>query len=234
MHTTFKKLGAFILALVMIFALSATAFAADTTGDVYQDDSKTAVSGTNIPLTKSIVFFNENGSNVYEPDITYTYAVTPVTVNAGATVTDDGEYNLPTNDPVTVRVNNGVANGVTGVTLSFSPANAPVAALSTGTEVEKSGNLTVDLSKFPHAGIYRYLVTETQDPADVTEKGLEARDTTTAGNKYDNTRYLDVYIANKADGSGLELKGAVFFKVDAVPSAFASISVALVTYTPFT
>ena len=205
-----KKIGALVLAIAMILSLSSVAFAADTAGDVYTDDSKTVVNGTNIPINKSIVFFNQNGSSVYEPNITYTYTVATVTVNNGATVTDDGDLNSPSNDPVTVRVNSGVADGVTGTTISFSATNQAVTnVIATGTEVEKIGNLTVDLTKFDHAGIYRYKVTESQNPPDVTTVGLEARDAS-----YSNERYLDVYIANGTTAGTLVLSGAVFFKTD--------------------
>lgn len=205
-----KKIAALVLSIAMILSLSSVAFAADTAGDVYTNNSQTVVNGTNIPINKSIVFFNQNGSSVYEPNITYTYTVATVTVNNGATVTDDGELNLPSNDPVTVRVNSGVADGVTGTTISFSATNQAVTnVIATGTEVEKTGNLTVDLSKFDHAGIYRYKVTESQNPTDVTTVGLEARDTS-----YSNERYLDVYIANGTTAGTLVLSGAVFFKTD--------------------
>lgn len=224
MKSTFKKFGALVLVVVMMLSLSVVAFAADTAGDVYTDDSQTAISGNNIPLKKSIIFFNQNGSSVYEPNITYTYTVTPGTVPTnGATVTDDGEFN--TNNPVTVRVNNGVADGVTGGTIVFSAANDAVAnVISTGTEVEKSVNLSVDLSKFDHAGIYRYLVTETPNPTDVSTVGMEARTS-----EYNATRYLDVYIKNGT--SGLELFGAVFFKTDAKDSSNTPATTAITTTT---
>lgn len=207
-----KKLTALLLALVMVLAIGSTALAADTTGDVYKDDSKTTTSGTNIPLNKSIVFFNLNGSDVYEPNITYSYTVTPFAADhqgepLSATVTDDGERNGDV--PVTVTVNNGIADGVGNTTITFSSANNPVAAAEKGAEIEKSSNLAVDLSKFTHAGIYRYKITETYDHAPETV-GMDAR---TAD--YSNERYLDVYIKNNAAGTGLELSGAVIFKTDA-------------------
>jgi hypothetical protein len=199
-----KKISALLLALVMVLAIGATAFAAD---DSYKGsgNANTNVSGNNIPLYKAIVMFNTDGSEIREPNVSFTYTVTPATVANNTTVTDDGSNNG--NDPVTVKVNDGVAGAFNStLTLNFADSNAKVTAAQDGTKLEKNGNLVIDPSVFTHAGIYRYLITETSDPADVATVGLDAR---TAN--YDNTRYLDVYIKNKDDGSGFELSAAVIF-----------------------
>ncbi len=110
------------------------------------------------------------------------------------------------NNPVTVKVYDGVAGAfASSLTLSFADTNTKVAAAQSGTEVEKTGNLTVTLSAFQHAGIYRYKITEVANPTDVISVGLDARDSA-----YDSTRYLDVYIKNGSNG--LEMYGAVIFK----------------------
>ena len=216
-----KKIGALMLALVMVLSLGSVAFAADDTYTGSGNANATGVvGGTTIPLTKSIVFFNSNGSQIREPNISFTYTVTPVdaaTANqgkplSGVTVTDDGRLN--SNTPVTVTVNDGVAAAFTSsLTLDFSDkkteggstvANKQNAAVN-GTEIEKTGNLVVNPTVFPHAGIYRFVINEAATPSDVTSVGLDTRDVA-----YDSTRYLDVYIKNGT--SGLEMYGAVIFK----------------------
>lgn len=214
-----KKILAMILAVMMVMAMSVAAFA-DNNGDVYQDDSLTAVNTTNntIPLKKSIIMYNINGSDVYEPHIVYTYTVAPVTDAALlGHVTDDGEYN--SNVPVTAKVNAGVVNGVifagTDNTISFDPSNTIVTTSATGVEVEYGTNLTVDLSKFTHAGIYRYLITEADNSAAVTAAGMDRP------SGYSSERYLDVYLSNggtvdaTTNPAGLQLTGAVIFRTDA-------------------
>lgn len=225
MKKSFKKFGVIVLALAMVFALTATAWAAT---DVYSGSGKTeaTITGTNIPLTKGIVLFNTDGSEIREPNISFTYTVTPIDPTAanqgkplsGVTVTDDGSKNSGT--PVTVTVNDGVAAAITTstLTLEFKATNPKVAAAQTGTEVEKTGNFVVDATKFPHAGVYRYKISETANPSDVTTVGLDARDTAA----YDSTRYLDVYIKNvmvdndndpsTPDVASLAMYGAVIFK----------------------
>lgn len=210
-----KKIAALVLAFAMILSLSSVAFAAD---DTYtgSENANAIISGTTIPLTKSIVLFNTDGSEIREPNISFTYTVTPVDMTAenqgkpltGVTVTDDGSRNKidGTKTPVTVTVNDGVATAfTTTLTLSFADTNAKFAAAQAGTELEKTGNLVINPTVFPHAGIYRFKISETANPTDVTSVGLDARD-----EAYDTTRYLDVYIKNGE--TGLEMYGAVIFK----------------------
>lgn len=220
-----KKIGALLLALVMVLAMGTTSFAAD---DIYtgSENSNALISGTDIPLTKGIVLFNTDSSEIREPNISFTYTVTPVDPTAanqgkplaGVTVTDDGSRNSGT--PVTVNVYDGVDAAFTStLTLSFADTNQKVAAAKSGTELEKSGNLVVVPSAFPHAGIYRFVITEAANPTNVTSVGLDSRT-----NNYQNTRYLDVYIKN--GDSGLEMYGAVIFKssaTDAVDSTKGDI-----------
>jgi hypothetical protein len=208
-----KKIGALLLAIVMVLAIGTSAFAAED--DTYKgSESPNAVisGGTNIPLTKSIVMFNTDGEAIREPNIKFTYAVTPVNnANLGeplenVTVTDDGYRN---NDvPVTVNVYNGVATAFPKkLELEFKDSADKVTAAKSGTELEKTGNLEINLDAFSHAGVYRFKITETANPSDVYSAGLDTR-----GTDYKNYRYLDVYIKNEENGSGLEMYGAVIFQ----------------------
>ena len=224
-----KKILALILAVMMVMAMSVTALADDD--NVYtgvNQTEATSVSGTtSIPLNKTIVIFNtDDSTSVREPDITFSYAITKATSAAagallsGTTVTDG------TN---TVTVYNGVTEAISGHTPITNPSNIVYAQSNTvnattkGYEDEKTTNITIDPEGFPHAGIYRYLITETPNPSDVTLRGLEARDTTDTdsdGKTYDNTRYLDVYIynpdydatSNPTGHTTLWMAGAVIFK----------------------
>lgn len=218
-----KKIGALLLAIMMI-AVVGLAYATDA-DDTYTgsgNDNADNFAGLDatpqtIPITKGIVFFNVNGSDVYEPNVTFSYEVAPDTAVAEdgstATVTDDGSLN--NNIPVVRNVYPGPAGGVDGTSISFAAntTNGTHTAAAAGTEVEKTANLTLDISKFKRPGIYRYIITESvtspsagaNDSAKLQAAGLTARDA-----NYDNTRYLDVYIRNGS--SGLEMYGAVIFK----------------------
>lgn len=214
---TMRKISALMLAIMMIAVVGAAFAATDIYSGSNQVENTHDITGgligeTTIPLTKGIVLFNTDGSEIREPNISFTYTVTPVDTTAanqgqplvGVTVTDDGSRN--NNNSVTVNVYDGVAGAFAStLTLSFADTNAKVVAAQSGTEVEKTGNLAVTLSAFQHAGIYRYKITEVASPTNVASVGLDARDSS-----YDSARYLDVYIKNGTNG--LEMYGAVIFK----------------------
>ncbi len=208
----FMRIGAIVLAIMMI-AMVGLAYATGDDDTYTGSGSSNAITGTGnrigettIPLTKSIVFFNKNGSNVYEPNITFNYAVTPATVAADGTTATVTDGSSPA---VTRNVYPGPSGGVTGTSITFAPGSTTVATAAAGAEVEESGNLTFVPSAFTKPGIYRYVITESvagtgTDAQNLAAAGLTARD---AG--YTTTRYLDVYVRNAT--SGLEMYGAVIF-----------------------
>lgn len=219
-----KKLTALLLALVMVLAIGSTALA-DTNNTWKGSDDGTGLATTNIagtttiPLNKTLIFINKNESPVHEPNITYTYAVASQ---------DPGEAKVTDADNDSIKVTAGPTGGVyfddtTDPTNKASEiifsSNNTVATKEKGNEIQKSTNMSVDITKFNHAGVYRYKITETASP-DVAAVGIE-RDAT----DYDNTRYLDVYIGRKVTGgtgtatdpyvysdTELEMKGAVIYK----------------------
>lgn len=225
MKKTLKRLGALALVLCLVLALSSVAWAADDTYTGSGNDNADNFTGLNdspqtIPITKGIIFFNANGSNVYEPNVTFSYAVTP-----DMNVAEDGSTATVTDGqtpPVVRKVYRGPTNGVTGTTISFAAntTNGTHTTAADGAEVEQSGNLGLDISKFSKPGIYRYLITEsvtnpssgTNDSENLQLAGLAKRD-----DNYKNTRYLDVYIryfdhdSNPDTDPILQMYGAVIF-----------------------
>jgi len=201
-----KKLTALLLALVMVLAMSATAFAADDTYKGANDPNAIGVAGTEaIPMTKSIIFFNENSSAVYEPNITFKYTVEPATLAESTTTVNDG-----TN---VAYVHPGVTGGVAGVEIPFTSTTDAKTSSPDGVEVEETRDLSVDLSKFSAPGIYRYKITErvgASTDAAGDNDALKAAGLTAREDGYIDTRYLDVYIRYNA-ARELEMYGAVIF-----------------------
>ena len=204
---TIKKIGALALALALVLALGVTAFADSTvvTGnyDANAGTNTTVVttSGSeSITLSKTIVYFNPDGVAVREPDIDYSYTIAPETMDGTTTVID-----INNNSPVVVLT--GATGGVaTSATISINPGTS-VTATTAGSPKVYTTALSVDMTKFTHAGIYRYKITETNTDIAVASTGvLRASD---ANNEI---RYMDVYIKNGT--SGLELQGATIFKVN--------------------
>lgn len=210
-----KKISALVLAVVMVMAMGTMAFADDDNVYTGVDQTEaTSVSGTtSIPLNKTIVIFNtDDNTTVREPDITFSYALAKV----DSTAADGAQLSSTVSDGTnTVRVYNGVPSAVTAPTaITYSQSNT-VSATTKGFEDEKTTNITVDPTAFPHAGIFRYVITETSNPVSVADRGLEAH---TAS--YDSTRYLDIYIYNP-DGSTHTtqwMEAAVIFKTQVTTS----------------
>lgn len=111
MKNTLKKLGALVLVVVMMMSLSVGAFAEVT------KEHGTETSSNTFTIAKDIVLFNTTaGTPIYEPNVTYTYAIT-AGAPGNATITDDPAVTTYDNDAansVTVQVKAG--NG--GVTLT--------------------------------------------------------------------------------------------------------------------
>lgn len=209
----FMRIGALVLAIMMITMVGA-AYAADGTNNTNDDtgslnnetDPNTAiktVSSNTFTLNKTLIMFNPETVGVYEPSIQYTYNVTTVTVNTGATVTDDGSLNNGT--PVTYQVKSGVAGGLTCTSATaFSNSNKVTGVNPAGTLVEKTITLTTDPTVFSAAGIYRYKLTDTTNVDDLNAVGI----TRPTGYKVD--RYIDLYVKN----DGNNANGTPKFKID--------------------
>ena len=123
-----KKLIALMLALVMVMVLGATAFAATTKQDGVQVNN----GATSFTINKEIVLFNTDGSQIYEPNVTYTYKLTGVNPN-GAKITDNpatSKYDGTTDTSVTVQVKEGTG----GVTIQAKDSNGTLVGNAAGVD----------------------------------------------------------------------------------------------------
>ena len=242
MHSTIKKLGAILLALTLLFALSATAFAAgeeelgqdksvvdgstvisdagakqDYTDSDYTDSipGTYAALGNTVRIDKEIIIFNTRSTDtiVYLPNVKFNYTIAAATVTAGTpTITDERDNSA--------KVKSGVAAALstTSADVSFSNVNG----IKTGyTTISSATYVTTKTTGVAAAGYFDVTFT----PANFGSAGIyryiitEAEDTTLTRAKagvtntsYTATRYLDVYVRNNAAGTGLEIYGYVLFE----------------------
>ena len=239
--TMIKRMLSAASSVIMTSVIAASAFSASaaTTPNSGNDaaviHSITPANTTSFTVTKDIILFNVDGSNIYEPNVHYTYSIAGATVNDGTTVKG---LTLETTDPadetVTVAVRSGSlassvvtiqgANGL-GVagdagetaTLVFGDdtnhnkaTNKETDNITTTNEntAERALTVNIDATKFPAdspAGIYRYVITDTTTPATLTAAGIERNA------NYDTARYLDVYTKYGNDGK-LQVYGYVLLK----------------------
>lgn len=181
----------------------------DSDNDGTNESATYAAVGNKISIDKEIVIFNTNTSDtvVYLPNITYTYTIAAATVASDKHITD--EFNLSgtiysgvedalSTKTATIAYSNGTSGsaGVTG-----GQTAAYVTTTSDGVAVAGKFDIEFNSSKFSHAGIYRYVITESAN-----DRAAAAVSNT----EYVNTRYLDVYVKNGENG--LEIYGYVLYE----------------------
>ena len=230
---TLRKISALVLVIMMI-AVVGTAWAATTLDeDVSLKDGDVTISaqgvlqdgedkgddtagvyksvGNTVTIEKDIIVFNSSVAGtkktVHYPNVSYTYTISQVGTEAtviGTNTKITDEYSLSAN--VFGSVLNAVTNTGKAATVAFSDSDT-VSTDKGGTVISKTFDFTFDPSKFPHAGVYRYLITETEHNTSTRQNADVIQ-----GADYNNTRYLDVYVMNNSAGTGLEIYGYVLFE----------------------
>lgn len=158
-----KKILALVVAALLVLSTTA-ALAAD--GD--------PITSVNIPKT---IDLNGSLTNVYSPNITYTFTLTPVDPATGATVNDG---------TTTVGVKRGEVDGATlgnSGNVEFTSAETAVA-----TDITEDLVINFDATKFTTPGVYRYELIDTTTDATLNAAGI------TRDSSYVDTYYLDVYV----------------------------------------
>ena len=203
-HKAYKRIAALALTLMLVFALSATAFAAqemDSSG-VVGSTSESLNKTLNIPVKLKV--YNPETVNVYAPNITYTFTV--AAGSAGKEITDSTGVKAKTKT---------AAVPTYASTLSWASASTLVGASSSGDDSSTANvqNLALDFSgvSFGAAGVYRYTITES---ATYTGTGVTAG--ATGLDTADNTKhvlYLDVYVKD-GTAAGDTIYGYVLHTAD--------------------
>ncbi len=206
-----RKIGALLLALVMVLA-TATAFGAaslGTSSNIGEAGTWTA-DDTPIPLDKSVIIrkeitaFNPDEGLIYGPEIVYTYGIASASDTELVTITDEtGDHASGLQTTTTALGATAITSGTPTLTGTgenvIAWTNADILEASS-TGIANYKNLTIDFSSvvFSQPGVYRYKITETPDA--YTTSGV----TGTTGT---HIRYLDVYVMRSslygktADGS---------------------------------
>ena len=237
-----KKIGALVLALVMVLSLSAMALAegeADMTdesgviGEFATPDTPTTQNDA-VKIYKEITAYNPESCTVNAPTITYNYTIGAATVADGTTITDNALHHNKIND-ADVQASVAVKAGVGTPTITGTAAG--VLAITTADQLSASQYgtanrfaLTVSFANIfktvtsdsttakYSAGVYRYVIAETTTAE--TKKAAGIAEGTVA-----KTLYMDVYV----DGSG-NIYGYTLFtdneSIDATTSDAAAATAA--------
>ena len=212
---TLKKIAGITLATLMIAGIAGSAFAEEApntfTAGVSEHETLGTKIGNSISFQKELVIYNtsEAGVTVHEPNVTYTYSIAPVDANAAAeakldnvTVTDREEDHEESKTAVTAVVYNGVVKAVNFTTYEaeFSSEFKIENVNTAGAVASRTLTLDFNPSVFSHAGIYRYLITETEDSTlSRANAGVTHNTDENEGAVYQATRILDVYVRDEYD-----------------------------------
>lgn len=199
----FMKLGAVVLAIVMVLSMSVTAFATSlpeslTSGKVGSDAGTALVRKVNI--AKSLNVTNPDETVINAPAISYSYSIAGVA--AGQSITDKDNVQAITRAvPSTLPTLSGTAANTIAWTTSdqVSASSSGTTENVTASSTVNTKYLTVDFSSvtFSQAGVYRYVITETVLESAYTNSGVTRGASGTASGtpaQYTETRYLDVYV----------------------------------------
>jgi len=208
-----KKIGALVLAVIMM--MTVTAFAVELNNgevggsDVFATDNPTD-QGKSINLLKELKVYNLDETSIKAPTISYTYTLTAG--EAGVSITD-AATDHENNTAVTVQTKAGLIPGVTVTgSTNGTPHTSGATAADGATSVSDTIEWTTDTSLtastdgtantqklninftnivFGAAGVYRYVITETLTSG-YTYDNTGVTETTSTVNKH--IRYLDVYV----------------------------------------
>ena len=189
-----RKIGALVLAVMMI-AVAGIVVADTTMGE--SGIANLAAEDKIIVIKKQITAFNPAESTVNAPTITYNYAIEAG--SSGKTVKDANGVSTSTVE--------GVTEGLvytTSVSWSAVVAGDKLTTAAGGHANTKDITINFTNVTFPHAGVYRYKITETPT---YTNTGV-----VDGGGSH--IRYLDVYVKNAATEGEYEIFGYVLFTND--------------------
>ena len=204
----FKKIGAFVLVVVMMLALSVSAFAANMTGESgvigeFETPDTPTAQGTSVIIYKEITAYNPEECTVNAPTVTYEYTIAAGSANKN--IYDANSHHNPVaNAHVLTKAGVGTPTitGTSAGTLALVPGTNTLNASANGTANRFPLTVSFEGITFPGAGVYRYVITETTTEAVKNAAGI-------AEGSGANTLYLDVYV----DGDS-SIYGYVLFTND--------------------
>lgn len=198
-----KKILAILITALMVGAMA--------TGTMAQSQNTDGTFGDSTSPGSSIGTLDTNGE-------TYTKGITTTTFNVHFDVKGDNASRPKTKFSYTIQNGSAVAATASSPAIYAGVADGvklPTSAVTdawdqvNSTESTDTIGLTFDATKFSHAGIYRYILTETALTNEQTAIGISDGDTANTPSHTTNTLYLDVYVGEV--NNNLAVTGAVLF-----------------------
>ena len=196
-----KRIVSLLVTLLLVLAMFSMATAQEVlVNGISGESNDSALKKENaVLIMKELKVYNTTGKDIYLPTVGYNYTITSEAVADGTTVTDTHDHvgyvyagKLSALDATSKRVAFGPST-----TAGYTAAGAaqsisqPTAASASGTSYYGGFTVGVDPDELGHAGVWRYVITESEDSTNTLAKaGIVHQDT----NAYKAVRYLDVYV----------------------------------------
>jgi hypothetical protein len=206
MKTT-KRIAALLMAVVMVFAMSAVAFADTYSGSSTDENDQ-------FTFTKSIYVRNHLEGTYYSPNVTFTYTIAPATEDYDAHAESVQVYPGKTGGLVGVATGNETIEN-DGATVKVAFSSQSVSEVNPeGKAVTETVTLKVVKTAFAgetKPGVYRYKITDSTSADTLTAAGL------VRPSDYETERFIDVYMKMGTSDS-LEPVIVVVAKEEKVPT----------------
>ena len=212
-----KRIGAIILALVMVLGMSTMVFATEpeepvttspttlnTNGEqgVFPEKDTPTPQSKTLVLEKELKVYNLDEATVKAPTISYTYTIAPATVAAGTTVTDSDKNGTihDTGVTVTAPVKAGVGNPtIADSGVVYWTATEDVNAGTDGVKNVKGISIDFGSVVFTGPGVYRYEISEELTGTGDTYAASGVTETKAGDKTGSHSRFVDVYVRPAAD-----------------------------------
>ncbi|MBR4948124.1 MAG: hypothetical protein IKZ29_06175 [Clostridiales bacterium] len=196
MKRILRKVTSICVATAVVAAMGLASLAAENisgNGTVVGDNDPADPLETSLVIEKELRAYNPETTQVYAPNVSYTYSIAGI--DAQKVVTDTDGIKATTKEGPAGATITSTIEWTDDELIDASPSGEP-----------NTKDITIDLSSvtFTGAGVYRYEITETC--ADKAAKGV-------TDGAIAEVRYLDVYVRDPKSGeSGYQIYGYVLFE----------------------
>lgn len=194
----------------------------------YSNGTYGAIIPAKMTFKKDIVIFNgsSTGTKVFLPNITYQYDIAAAGSTAGdpeiidefgkKAVVYNGVLSTSKGSVISTTTDTIQFSNVNGIVDDIETTNDAIYVTSTknGVVAQGAASFTFDPTKYLHAGIYRYIITESLASGSATRDAAGIYNT-----GYHVDRYLDVYVKNDKDNDNKDtfsIYGFVLFDANSV------------------
>ena len=183
------RVASTIVATALLASVATVPAFAATTNQIQTSTDGNAL--TSITIEKEL----DKPANAYAPKYTFDFTVAPAGTGEDGSLQAETAGGMMGETAIQLEVYKGITNGVTKGTNDGKASFEPAATDIGQTLLTEEFTFTVNSTAFPHAGVYKYTITESASDYD--------------GITNDNVTTRDLYVYVRDDNGTMEVYGAV-------------------------